>query len=172
MRESMAFAYKRDGRLIGAFVYMLFCREDDSGPWHIKIGITNSPTDRLNALGTALPIPPKLFSFAEFPNKDICRNIERAIHGILAEWRTRGEWFKMDLEDKKVKQAFDEAWKGVFEHYTACGSVPEWTQMSVPEYMSMRQRAAKARYHIQKQRRKRHRQFMTMALAKKNAEKA
>lgn len=61
---------------------------------HIKFGISNSPKQRLSTLQVAVPFEVKLLSQSAPMERDHALSLERVIHGSLAQYHARGEWFR------------------------------------------------------------------------------
>lgn len=118
--------YRPDGRIRGTFVYMLLCH--DGGPLYVKVGITDTPHQRLLALRNGCPVKPKIFAMMETPSRRRAATIERALHAAFDEWRIHGEWFVMSFADRAV---FNERWRRVVGQYALPNWPARWTQIPV-----------------------------------------
>ena len=75
----------------GGFLYFIKSEKDNL----FKIGITRgSPMKRLPTIQTGCPYEIRLHSAIYYEN---CHEKEREFHNLLAEYRTRGEWYKIDI---------------------------------------------------------------------------
>ena len=136
--------YGVNGRIRGAYVYMVFCPIGDQ--FFVKVGMSNSPAVRLGALRTACPIEPTVMAVVEMPSQGLAASLERATHGALIGWRTHGEWFRVDKSDKK---RFSEAAHGVLRAYAKPSWPLKWTQVSIKAVLAdglERQRAARRKF--------------------------
>lgn len=134
--------YHRDGRLRGSYVYMLLCR--DAGPIHVKIGMTDIPTQRLSALRTNIPIKPEIFAIVEVFSRKEALRLEQGLHKELKKWRTDGEWFRFEDSDKGE---FNLIWQRVFERFAKPGWPLYWVKIPVQPLAKLaRQRQAAYRY--------------------------
>ena len=130
--------YRRDGRLRGCYVYMLFCQ--DTATVYIKIGIAAEPVRRLAALITACPIEPREFGWIEAPGRQRALTIERTLHRICKPWRIRGEWFAVPIE---ARDEFRKLTTEVLDGFRDSAWPLKWSWLSVPEFLvDARQRRA------------------------------
>ena len=75
----------------GGFLYFVESEENSL----FKIGMTRgSPMKRLPTIQTGCPYEIRLHSAIYYEN---CHKKEREFHNLLAEYRTRGEWYKIDV---------------------------------------------------------------------------
>lgn len=118
-------------RLRGCYVYMLICRDD--GPLYIKVGISETPTERLMALRLGCPVNPKTFAVCESFSRRMARKIEVDLHKALKQWRAHGEWFKLDISEK---DAFNDAIRPVFSKHTRASWPLRWEKVSVKAMVS------------------------------------
>lgn len=122
--------FRRSGRIRGCFVYMLFCGEGD-GASYVKVGMTEKPEQRLDALRTAVPMKTEMFATVELPGRRVARIVERELHQALAQWGSRGEWFKVTKDDRL---AFQQAWKRVFVRHERPNWPLRWSSVDMPAY--------------------------------------
>lgn len=75
----------------GGFLYFVESKENSL----FKIGMTRgSPMKRLPTIQTGCPYEISLHSAIYYEN---CHEKEREFHNLLAEYRTHGEWYKIDI---------------------------------------------------------------------------
>jgi hypothetical protein len=65
----------------------------------VKVGITNDPASRLKVLQTGLPDEISMPFYEILPTREHAVAIERRMHQALAPRRTRGEWFRVGLDE-------------------------------------------------------------------------
>jgi hypothetical protein len=94
---------------------------------YIKIGISTDPLQR------GSPTPIKVVLWAYVGKKTHVYAIERRVHRLLADYRTRGEWFAMDLRSPEHKQAFHGTCKKIFAMVT--GKQLVWRKNTMEEIM-------------------------------------
>jgi len=126
--------YRPDGRIRGCYVYMLFCG-DGTGDLFVKVGMTANPEQRLEALRTAVPIPTEMFAVVEVPSRKLALRLERALHEAFEQWASRGEWFRLTLDDKPT---FKAAWQEVFRLHQRPSWELKWTYMNMERYEAAR----------------------------------
>ena len=119
--------YHADGRLCGSYVYLLLCH--DGGPVYVKVGVSDRPTARLQALKQGCPVMPREFCFFEVRSRHKARQIELAVLARLAQWAARGEWFRVELADRapfnaQLRAAIDPHREG---HWPC-----HWQRVSIP----------------------------------------
>ena len=120
--------YNSDGRMRGAYVYMLLCDVDDL--FYIKIGMSIDPIRRLSELKTACPFKARTLAVCNFWSHEKALIVERALHKEMREYRSQGEWFAFKKADK---EKFNSLWKTVFSRECKGGSGLGWTKLSVKE---------------------------------------
>lgn len=125
-------AFHSDGRLRGSFVYMLLC-QDAPGPIYVKVGLTDRPTKRLQALRNGCPVTPQRFAFCELRSRDRAKLVEDALLAAMVKWSAHGEWFCVPATDKAQ---FNLAWGGVFRAMSEPGWSLRWEQMAVQAYIA------------------------------------
>ena len=76
-----------DTDLVPMAVYLIRCRG------YFKVGVSMNPHERLKHLQTSNPLELKLYRVMTCGRESIARQMERAIHEELDEYRVRGEWF-------------------------------------------------------------------------------
>ena len=116
-----------DGRIRGSYVYMLLCRDDD-GPAYIKIGVSDSPLQRFQHLCCNCGVTPRVFSVVNLRTRKAAFSLERNLLKKYALWKTKGEWIKVEVSDKKQ---FNEIWQAVFAKHAEKGRPLRWNQLSV-----------------------------------------
>jgi hypothetical protein len=91
--------YDTEGRLRGAYIYMLLCRDDD-GPVYVKIGMTEHPDQRLSALRTGCPVTPHQFCTIRRSSRARAYRTEAGLHSALNRWKSSGEWYRVPVSEK------------------------------------------------------------------------
>src|ERR1700740_2332063 len=91
--------YTPDGRLQGAFVYMLLCQ--DQGDVYVKVGISESLMERFQTLNHGCPVTPRQFAYFRVRSRDRARKIEANLHYAFRKWLQHGEWFCIPVEEKE-----------------------------------------------------------------------
>lgn len=73
------------------FVYAIACGDC------VKIGISNSPEQRLKTMLTSMSETPRLVASRQMPNRLHARRLEGIVHWRLMKYRVRerGEWFRV-----------------------------------------------------------------------------
>lgn len=79
----------------GWFNYVALCPCSDSEVL-VKVGISTIPYDRLYTIHSNSPYPVELAYFNMAGTKKRALAIERGILNAFAEFKTRGEWLKLD----------------------------------------------------------------------------
>ena len=121
--------FRKDSRLPSSFVYMLLCQDED-GPIYVKIGLSDEPYRRLQALRNGCPVTPRRFATCAVPGRIIAKRVEHALLSQLAPWRTQGEWLKFDRDEKAD---FNAGWQEAFRKTAPKGWPLEWTHIPVGE---------------------------------------
>ena len=88
------------------YIYALICR-DESGPHYVKVGFTRSPEIRLNDLRNSGPIPSLEFRIVALTHEAHAPTVEYAIHRLFASRRSRGEWFRFNLERSEERASLN-----------------------------------------------------------------
>lgn len=127
MGVTLAPTFKPDGRLRGAYVYMLFCQ--DGGPVYVKVGMSINPIARLRVLRAGCPVTPKRFAFAETRSERRARQIERELQKSFKSWSAHGEWYAVPQDSA---QEFKDAWRAVFAKMSEPAWPLRWEQINVP----------------------------------------
>lgn len=91
--------FDSDGRIRGAYIYLLLCRDGD-GPVYVKVGMTSNPTRRLHQLRLGCPVTPHQFCTMRQPSEKKARRAETALHRALGRWRSSGEWYRVPISEK------------------------------------------------------------------------
>jgi len=131
--------YAVNGRIDGAFVYMLLCGEGDA--IYVKIGMSAQPTRRLMTLVNNCPVPAQRFATANTYSRKMAYAVERALHRKMKHWRQQGEWFRLEHGDK---EEFNGIWKSVFTKFAKPHWPLSWVQ--VPVQPIVRQAATRSWY--------------------------
>lgn len=76
-----------------SYIYII---GSDNPPY--KIGISKNPDKRLKSLQTGHPFPLQIHS-ARLTDISETKYLERMIHQNLKFYRTKGEWFNIELKD-------------------------------------------------------------------------
>lgn len=140
----------------GSYLYMLFCMDDD-GPLYIKIGRSRDPYKRLDQIRTACPV--KAVQLAVCPVRTIeqSRKLEKALLDATSVWRIRGEWCRLDLEDRS---SFNEKWKALFREEGDYAWPLKWDMISVEEIESLAKRRRAFAFRRMKRRGSAYRDFV------------
>lgn len=86
-----------------------------SDPWvFIKIGKTQRIEHRLTAVQCGCPLPIEYVMSGTGLEAKQANDAERAMHGLLAEFRQKGEWFQFNLDSKEHKKRLNDAFTQVF----------------------------------------------------------
>lgn len=136
--------FHSDGRLRGTYVYMLLCMDD--GPIYVKIGISDNPTERFQALRRGCPVRPRRFAFVEVRSRKKARKVEADLHDAMSRWNAHLEWFMLSKEERG---AFNDTWKAVFEKHAEVGWPLKWEQIAVDRLIALgeqRQRFFRRQY--------------------------
>lgn len=89
------------------FVYIILCR-DGGGPLYAKVGYSIKPRSRVAKIIGESPIPAQKILIFATETDGAASRLETAIHHHYDGCRTRGEWFRFDLNDKGHKALFNE----------------------------------------------------------------
>jgi hypothetical protein len=139
MAVSKLFSFDGDGRLYGAYVYLLLCR--DEGNIYIKIGHTRQLEKRFLSLKNNCAVTPRSLSYIRTPDR-MAKVLERELHSAFDKWRVAGEWFSLRAEDKKE---FNEKLRFTM----SCMKIPSWPlelkKLAVGELI--RQSEARQQFH-------------------------
>lgn len=119
--------FRPNGRLRGYYVYMLLCQ--DGSTIHAKIGRAHDPIKRARALIVGCPIEPGVLAVCELPSRSTAQRAEAALHHLLKDWRTRGEWFRFEPADKET---FNHIWRTALGHFASPSWPIRWTKLSMP----------------------------------------
>jgi len=84
------------------YVYTMLCRDGD-GPLYVKFGHSRQIVDRLSALRTGCPIPPRWYGLVECGYEHLMLKFEQELHRHFKSRRVRGEWYKFDPDADKRK---------------------------------------------------------------------
>lgn len=79
-----------------------------SGTKFVKVGWSGGLLSRLASIQTGCPVPITDVSYVRTWTPESARSIEAAIHLLMAECRSQGEWFKFDLADERQRKI----WRG------------------------------------------------------------
>ena len=63
----------------------------------LKIGHADNVKNRFSGLNVGSPVELELLHFVYFVGRLVAKSVEQYVHGALAEYRRRGEWFEADL---------------------------------------------------------------------------
>ena len=130
------------GRFVGAYVYMVVCKE--GADIRIKVGMSDDPIRRLNALMTGCPLIPKILCTAELPNRQLAYKVEGELHSVLEEWHTNGEWFQFSESDKP---RFNAAWQAVFRAFSSPMRPLSWTKIWLKPLLNAAKKRRKYAQH-------------------------
>ena len=86
---------------------------------YFKVGITNDLEKRLNQIKTSSPFESRIAYSILVDNAE---RLEKDTHAKLEEYRTRGEWFEIDLET--ILKAISEVSKLEFQSLDDCLVLP------------------------------------------------
>lgn len=67
----------------------------------IKVGVTRNGNGRLQNLQTGCPVEIRILSMREGLSADHAADIETAIHLLLADYHSKGEWFSTTAEQAR-----------------------------------------------------------------------
>lgn len=123
-----------DGRIRGAYVYVLLCRDAEDTPVYVKIGLSASPLSRLATLRGACPIAPREFAYVPVFNRPTAQAIEQSALQAFRPWRTQGEWIRIPPGGKS---RFNALWKDVLEEFRTPGWAFTWTRIDPVAYFRM-----------------------------------
>jgi len=74
----------------------------------VKVGFSTSLISRLQSIQTGCPVPITSVSYCRTNTVDKARAAEAAIHLLMADQRSVGEWFKFDLSSERDMKV----WRG------------------------------------------------------------
>lgn len=78
------------------YVYVIATKRDGQHVAPVKIGVSNSPNGRLDALQTASPYELELIFYFVAPSRQIAFALEQAFLECMGEFRLHGEWFDLN----------------------------------------------------------------------------
>jgi hypothetical protein len=107
-------------------VYMFICFEGDQ--WLVKIGVSDTPMQRLQKLRTDSPFPGRVFAVLTVANRKLAFELEAALLSAFFEWRTRGEWIQFPVSKKRE---FNAILRRVLEPHRTSTNPLRWEQHSV-----------------------------------------
>ena len=145
--------YGADGRLRGSWTYMLLCR-DGLGPIYVKVGISDNPLKRFNALVTSCGVMPQRFSFVNVRSRDSAKKLEKDLLDAFSKWKTNGEWIRLKVTEKKE---FNVAWQKVFEKHATRDWPLRWVQCHAK---GLRKYAQRRKRYVQKKHMRRGKAFL------------
>jgi hypothetical protein len=128
MSGGSLFLYGEDGRMRGAYVYLLMCEVGDT--FYIKVGMSIDPIGRMAKLRTGCPFTPTTLAMCNFWSNKKALRVERALQAEMRQYRSSGEWFAFKLTEKSE---FNSIWKKVFAVECEAGATLGWTKVSVKE---------------------------------------
>ena len=94
--------------LLGPVVYAAVAPMT-AGCKFVKVGYSEGLLSRMRSVQTGCPVPIAEVSYVRVFSADQARNIESAIHLLMAEFRSSGEWFKFDLSSPRDLKAWRSA---------------------------------------------------------------
>lgn len=123
---------------IGMVVYVLITEASDKYTY-FKIGITSDLVGRIQAVQTGCPYVIEDCIYYKCATRAQALQIERQMHRELSQYKTRGEWVRMDVKNLEHKRDFNSALERVL---TENKSLPwKWKRISIKKLMSaIRQR--------------------------------
>lgn len=77
------------------FVYIISCGD------HVKIGVSNNPTKRLETMATGMPVRPVLYHAREFSSRADAMEIERQLPAKFRRNKSHREWFAVPAKIAK-----------------------------------------------------------------------
>ena len=111
-------------------LYAAFAPVDDNMAF-IKVGISSFPLRRIYAVHCGSPVGIEQALWAHVGSSGQARKIERFIHKRLNPYRSRGEWFEMDMTSKEQKTLFHWTCKIAYGRIT--GRALTWRKISINE---------------------------------------
>jgi muconolactone delta-isomerase len=93
------------------FLYAMIADPGEGSYRYFKIGISSSVEGRIANIQIGCPMPIAQIMTVECRTKDMARACEQRMHSLLHSYRTSGEWFRFDMDDKTHKEAFHGAAK-------------------------------------------------------------
>lgn len=127
-----------DGRLRGSYVYLLLF--DEHGFVYAKVGLADDPIARLMGLLTGCPFEPVILAACALPNRAIAAKVECALHRAFDEWHLRGEWFRLQLEDR---ERFNALWKAAVAEFATPSWPIHWTKLNAEELLKQLRRSGR-----------------------------
>src|SRR5690606_29335526 len=76
----------------------------------VKIGYTTGLVARMEDIQTGCPVRIGDVSYVRAMSVEKARNIEAALHLVLGEVRSSGEWFRFDMSNERHQKL----WRGAF----------------------------------------------------------
>jgi hypothetical protein len=76
--------------------HVYFIQAGEIGP--VKIGVANSPRQRLRELQTASSVPLRLLFAEDVCGREHAFKVEKKLHDILRKSHQHGEWFRFDSD--------------------------------------------------------------------------
>ncbi len=119
--------YDDEGRIRGAYIYLLLCRDGD-GPVYVKVGMSTDPTKRLHSLRLGCPVTPRQFLTIRRPSSATALKVERALHSGLQRWVSSGEWYCVPIDEKPE---FNAAIQSVLARHKQSGYPNKWEKVAV-----------------------------------------
>lgn len=138
-------AFRPDGRLRGAYVYLLLCREGDA--IFAKAGRAQDPISRARDLLVGCPLAPGVLAVAELPSRPLALRAENALHRALERWHARGEWYRFGQADRA---AFNDAWRAALAEFASPSWPIRWTKLSMPALIRYGNSASSFRLMLQR----------------------
>jgi hypothetical protein len=113
---------------MNAFVYMMVA---DLGTDHryCKIGFTGDLKKRICGVQIGCPVPISDIAYVRVRNTSQAYQIEQMIHYGLREFRSQGEWFRLDFSNPEHKSIFGRVTEDVFSRLM--GSGWRWVHMDI-----------------------------------------
>lgn len=108
----------------GHYVYVLLCHDD--GPIFAKIGHTSSPVNRLNQLKVGTPVTPRWMFYVRVWSETAARKLEARLHSALSMFRTNGEWFEFEEQDREL---VNKVMATEFQPFKCLGYDMKWSKM-------------------------------------------
>jgi hypothetical protein len=142
------------GRIIGSSVYMVIC--GDSKCIRIKIGFSDRPLKRLQAILVSCPFQPEVFATINLPSRYLANRLEKALHVELKKWRSHGEWFEFEQGDKR---AFNDSCRLVLADFSSSSWKLKWRKINVPEFIASRRKRSAYVQSLRAKRGKAYRDF-------------
>ncbi len=119
--------YDTEGRIRGAYVYMLLCRDGD-GPVYVKVGMTGHPDNRLHTLRLGCPVTPHQFCTIKRSSREKAFKTETGLHTALKRWKSSGEWYRVPMDEK---DEFNAALRDALHAHRQRGYSNTWERVAV-----------------------------------------